>query len=92
MTAIKDVKEYLMYYLYQGKNNTALSDIFEKIYLAINRTGRIHEKDFLKSIIDFLKDAVTHIAEIPARIDFIETFALELQRNILGIKRVKCMI
>ena len=91
MTAIKDVKEYLMYQIYKGENNIALSDVFEKIYLAINRIGRIHEKDFLKSIIDFLKDTVTHIAEIPARIDFIETFALELQRCILGIKRVKCM-
>ena len=91
MTTMKDVKEYLMYHLYQGKNNTALSDVFEKIYLAINRAGRIHEKAFLRSIIDFLKDTVTHIAGIPARIDFVENFALELQRGILGIKRMKCM-
>ena len=52
MTAIKDVKEYLMYQIYKGENNIALSDIFEKIYLAINRIGRIHEKGAVREVIN----------------------------------------
>jgi uncharacterized protein with ParB-like and HNH nuclease domain len=112
LTAMEQVKAYLMYQIYTNENVhkadktiSKLSEIYEKIYQSINAI-KIDEDDLLwyhcnayygysgindnyDSVLDFVKDKIQECNEGSKKIEFINSFVLELQKTFANIKNME---